>query len=941
MTLCEVEDVTGTEGNFTVTIKEGPRYVDVDKCIACGICAEKCPKKVEDEYNAGTTKRKAIYIKYAQAVPLKYQIDPEHCIRLKKPGKCGFCEKFCPAGAINFNDKGQTHTINVGSIILAPGFKCFDPEDAGVWGYGRYPNVITALQLERYLSASGPTEGHLIRPSDGRPVRKMAFLQCVGSRDQNRCSNEYCSSVCCMYAIKEAIIAKDHVPGLDTTIFFMDMRTFGKDFETYYENAKVRHGIRFIRCRVHGVEPQGQDGDLRLHYINEDGRQIEEYYDLVVLSVGLETPKSVKELASRIGIQLTAHDFAATSAFSPVLTSRPGIFTCGSFAGPKDIPQSVMEGSAAAGGAADLLAPVRFSLTKEKSFPAERDVNPEGPRIGVFVCHCGSNIAGVVDVESVAAYALNLPYVVHVERNLFTCSQDTQELIRKRIEEHRLNRVVVAACSPRTHEPLFRETIKAAGLNEYLFEMANLRNQDSWVHSSQPEKATEKAIDLVRMAVSKVALQSPLKNESVPVTPVALVIGGGVAGMESALSLAKQGFETHLVEKGRHLGGNARHLAYTWTYEDIALYLKQLEKDVNENPLIHIHMESQVIDVKGFVGNFTSTIEKAGQTDEIHHGIGIIATGGRGFRPEGQYGYGKYEEVFTSIEFDTVKRAGDFRIKKGKSFVFIQCVGSRQDDRMYCSRVCCTHSVQSAIELKKEDPSKSVYILYRDMRTYGQRESLYKEARKLGIIFINYELHGKPGVKKDEKGLIVEVWDHVLHKPLIIETDVVVLASAILPNPKTRELARLFKVSVDNYGFFQEAHAKLRPVDFSVDGLFMAGLAHYPKPMEESIAQAKAAAAKASAILSKKAIELDATRAEIDPRKCDGCGLCVDVCPYQAISLEEGIDDQGRPWKRILINKARCKGCGLCQGTCPKEGINVAGFTTSQIKAQIEAALSG
>ncbi len=845
----------------------------------------------------------------------------------------------CPAGAINFADTEKIHRLSVGSIILAPGFECFNPSEANVWGYGMYPNVITSLQLERYLSASGPTEGHLVRPSDGKPVRKMAFLQCVGSRDQNTCSNEYCSSVCCMYAIKEAVIAKDHYPDLATTIFFMDMRTYGKDFERYYHKARSEHEIRFVRCRVHGVEPHGSSGDLRLHYINEEGRQIEEYYDLVVLSVGLETPQSVAELASKIGIQLTPHHFAATSAFTPVLTSRPGIFTCGSFAGPKDIPQSVMEGSAAAAGAAEVLAPARNSLTRKKTFPEERDVSQEEPRIGVFVCHCGSNIAGVVNVEELAEYAATLPHVVHVERNLFTCSQDTQDIMRKRIEEKKLNRIVVAACTPRTHEPLFRETMKAAGLNEYLFEMANIRNQDSWVHSDDPKKATEKAKDLVRMAIAKVAPQVPLQAVSVPITPVGLVIGGGLAGMVSALSLAEQGFEVHLVEKTTRLGGNARHLAYTWNYEDIPRHLQKIEERLRSNPLVHLHLGSEVVDVEGYVGNFRTTIQTKGEKKVIEHGVGIIAIGGRRLRPN-EYGYGKMEEVFTSIEFDAVRRLGDFRVRKAKSFVFIQCVGSREADRMYCSRVCCTHSVQSAIDLKKEDPSRAVYILYRDMRTYGQRESLYKEARELGVVFINYELHGKPKVTKAENGVDVEVWDHVLHRPLVINADIVVLATAILPNPSAKKLAKLYKVSVDSDGFFQEAHAKLRPVDFSTDGLFMAGLAHYPKPVEESIAQAKAAAAKAATFLASKAIALEAIKAYVDPERCDGCALCIDVCPYQAISLVEGTDEDGKSSKLVSINKAQCKGCGLCQGTCPKGGVNVAGFTMEQLKAQVAAALA-
>ncbi|OCC15202.1 CoB--CoM heterodisulfide reductase, subunit A [Dissulfuribacter thermophilus] len=941
MTLSEVMDIEGEEGNFSVKIKQHPRYVDVDKCIACGECASKCPKSVLDEYNVGISKRKAIYVKYPQAVPLKYQIDPKSCIRLNKPGKCGFCEKVCPAGAIKFDDTEKELTIQVGSIIMAPGFECFDPKEAKVWGYGQYPNVITSLQFERFLSSSGPTEGHLIRPSDGKSVRKVAFLQCVGSRDKNRCSNEYCSSVCCMYAIKEAVIAKDHVPDLVTSIFFMDMRTNGKDFDRYYQRAKDESGVRFVRCRVHGVEPHGEDGDLRIHYINEEGRQIEEYYDLVVLSVGLETPKSVIELANKAGIQLTLNNFAATSAFNPVLTSRPGIFTCGAFAGPKDIPQSVMEGSAAAAGAAEVLARVRNSMTREKEFPPERDVAKEQPRIGVFVCHCGSNIASVVDVESLADYAATLPYVEHVERNLFTCSQDTQEIMKDIIQKKGLNRIVVAACTPRTHESLFRETLKAAGLNEYLFEMANIRNQDSWVHQNNPQQATQKAKDLVRMAVSKVALQGPLNQINVPITQRGLVIGGGVAGMESALSLAEQGFDVDLVEKGRELGGNARFLHQTWTNEDIQGYLQKLIQKVFDHPKINVHLESKVIDVDGYVGNYSTTIYSRGKKKTIEHGIGIIAIGGQRFRPN-EYGYGKLDGVFTSIEFDAIKRAGDYRIRRAKSFVFIQCVGSREDDRNYCSRVCCTHSVQAAIDLKKEDPSRSVYILYRDMRTYGEREALYRQAREMGIIFINYELHGKPRVSpiEDSHQMKVEVWDHVLHRPLEIVTDLVVLASAIVPNPDAKNLAKLFKVPVDSDGFFQEAHAKLRPVDFATDGLFMAGLTHYPKPIEESIAQAKAAAAKAAALLARESIALEAIKANVNPQKCDGCALCIDVCPFNAISLVETRDENGDIHKSININKAQCKGCGLCQGTCPKEGVNVAGFSMEQLRAQIKAALA-
>lgn len=940
LTLSEVSAISGEAGNFTVTVKESPRYVDPDKCIACGACTDKCPKKVDNEYDAGAGKRKAIYVKYAQAVPLKYQIDPNSCIRLKKPGACGFCEQVCDAGAILFDDTEKTHEINVGAIVLAPGFEVYDPTDAKVWGYGVFPNVITSMQLERYLAASGPTEGHLVRPSDGKPVHKIAFLQCIGSRDENLCGNGYCSSVCCMYAIKEAVIAQDHVPGLSTSIFYMDMRTHGKDFDQYMERAKNDSGVRFVRCRVNGVETDGVEGDLRLSYVNDDGRQIEESYDLVVLSVGLQTPKHVLELAKNAGIKLTADNFAATSDFSPVQTSQQGIFTCGAFAGPKDIPQCVVEGSAAAASVAELLAPARFELSTEVVFPDEREVADEDPRVGVFVCHCGSNIAGVVDVEAVEKYAATLPDVVYVERNLFSCSQDTQDMLTQTIREKKLNRIVIAACTPRTHEPLFRETLKAAGLNEYLVEMANIRNHNSWVHSSTPKAATTKANDLVRMAVAKVLLNKALQPITVGITQTGLVIGGGVAGMTAALNIAKQGFPVHLVERTNVLGGNARNLKHTWSGEHIPTALANLVKLVSENTKISIHKNAEVTAVEGFVGNFRSTITGLNKSKiVIEHGAGIVATGGEPYVPT-EYNFDSIPRVVTAIQFDKLYELNETHVKQAENLVFIQCVGSREKGNMYCSKVCCTHSVQSAIALKKENPNRNIYILYRDMRTYGQRESLYREARKLGVIFINYELHEKPKVTETGSDIEVEVMDHVLHRPMTLKADMVILATAIRPMKDASTLGKLYKVPVDSDGFFQEAHVKLKPVDFSTDGMFVAGMAHYPKPVEESVTQALAASARAVTLLSKTEVALDAIKATVDKEFCDGCALCIDVCPYHAITLKEETAEDGSENKYILINKAQCKGCGLCQGTCPKRGVYVAGFTMPQIKAQISAALA-
>ena len=938
VTLSEVTDIRGTAGDFTVSVKQQPRFVDMKRCIACGICTENCPQSVKSEYDAATGQRKAIYVQYQQAVPLKYQIDAKACLHLNSPGSCGICEEVCVADAIRFEDEVKEFELAVGAIVLAPGFEPFDPTDAGVWGYGKFDNVITSLQLERYLAATGPTAGKLIRPSDNKPVRKMAFLQCVGSRDENLCGNGYCSSVCCMYAIKEAVVARQQVPGLSTAIYYMDMRTHGKEFDTYMESAKTEHGVRFIRCRVHGVEPHSRNGDLRLHYINEEGRQVEELFDMVVLSVGLQISQQIKELAEIAGIQLSGSNFASTSDFAPVTSSREGIYTCGAFSGPKGIPQCVVEGSAAAASVAGRLRPGASQRSPESV--EERSVAGEAPRIGLFICHCGSNISKTVDVGELEHYGATLPGVVHVERNLFSCSQEIQEILIHSIREKQLNRVVIAACTPRTHEPLFRETLKAAGINEYLLEMANIRNQNSWVHDDSGA-ATAKAKDLVGMAVAKVASAVPLAPVTVPITQRGLVIGGGIAGMTAALNLANQGFEVDLVEKSARLGGNALNLKHTYSGVHIPMQVAKLIDNVMVHENINLHTQTQVSAAEGFVGNFTTTLKSEGRKKKtVKHGVTVVATGGQPFRPT-EYGYKQIRCVVTAIEFEKLHELKEKHVKHGKSFVFIQCVGSREKGRMYCSKVCCTHSVQSAIELKREDPARSVYILYRDMRTYGEREYLYKKAREMGVVFINYELHGKPKVSEVDKRIRVDVWDHVLHRPVRITADMVILATAIVGTAEIDRLAGMYRLPLDDNGFFQEAHAKLRPIDFTTEGVFCAGLAQYPKPVDESVSQALAASARATTLLSRREVTLDAIKAVVNEQKCDGCALCIDVCPYHAIELIER--NQGRdlpPVKLVRINSAECKGCGICQGTCPVRGVDIAGFTMHQFSSQIAAALN-
>ncbi len=726
MTLSEVTGIEGDIGDFTVTVKESPRYVDMQKCKACGACVVVCPKKTDNEYDGATSTRKAIYVKYPQAVPLKYQIDPDTCLRIGgRDTTCGLCEEACVVGAIDFGDTEKIHEIRVGAVILAPGFEIYDPTEAGVWGYGKNPNVITSLQMERFLSATGPTDGRLLRPSDGRPVNKVAFLQCIGSRDEKLCGNGYCSSICCMFAVKEAVIAKEHAPAVSSSIFFMDLRAHGKDFDRYVDRAQKEVGVRFVRCKVNGVEAVGDSGDLRLRYVNEQGRQIEELFDLVVLSVGLKTGSRELRLAETAGIRLTAEHFAAASTFTPVQTSRKGVYICGVFGGPKDIPHSVVEGSAAAAAVAESLAPAPNDWVLESNLPPEKDVGGEDPRIGVFICHCGSNIAGVVDVAELAEHARTLPNVVYVERNLFACSQDAQDILVDRIREYGLNRIVVASCTPLTHEPLFRETLRSAGLNEYLVEMANIRNHCAWVHQDNPAMATAKSLDLVRMAVAKVAHSVSLQPVKVPIVQKGLVVGGGVAGMTAALNLAQQGFEVHLVERTDALGGNALHLKDTWSGEHIPSQIAKLIDKVVWNDRLIIHKEFEVSKVDGFVGNFRTTIKtKNGLSKTLEHGACIIASGGSILSPN-EYGYRTIKKVVTSIEFDKLHELKEKHVGSANTFVFIQCVGSREEEAMYCSKVCCTHSVQTAIELKKEDPKRHIFILYRDMRTYAQRENLY------------------------------------------------------------------------------------------------------------------------------------------------------------------------------------------------------------------------
>jgi len=928
-----VESIEGSPGNFTVKVTKKPRYIDLEKCTSCGSCEAVCPISLPNAFEYGLVKRKAIYKPFPQAIPNTYVIDKEGDGKHRGCIDCMRCVKECKSGAINHEQKPEQLVFHVGAVIIAAGSPPFDPVVKPEFGYRKYKNVLTSVEFERILSASGPTQGKILRPSDQKHPKKVAWVHCVGSRDAS-VNHEYCSAMCCMYTAKEAVIAKEHAADIEPTVFYIDVRSYGKDFDKYISRAKTEHGLRYVRSRISEITEDPITKDLLIKYEDEKGEFKQEIYSLVILSVGLcGAGERRNELLDKLGFDVNEFHYVRTSAEEPVVI-KPGVFVAGSFLEPQAIPESVMQASAAAAHTAALLRDARGTLVKEKKYPAERDVSAETPRIGVFLCHCGINIGGYVDVPAVAEYVKSLENVAYVEANIYTCSEDTQKKIVDAIKKHGLNRILVAACTPRTHEPLFQKSLRDAGLNPYLLEMTNIREQCSWVHMDSPEKATAKAKQLIAMTVAKTRFLQPIQEAEIPVLQKALIIGGGIAGMTAAVSLADQGFETVLVEKEPRLGGYLHKVYYTVEGIDVPRMIKEKSEKVLNHPLIKVYPGSVVKSLKGYVGSYDSEIQTPTGIVPFSFGVIVVAVGADEYKPH-TYHYGKDPRVLTQSELEKVlSESSKEDIRDGETFVMIQCVESRDDKRLYCSRICCMQAVKNALKIKELNPRAEVFILYRDLMTYGFKEKFYKDAREKGVMFLQYDPEKKPELEA-KNGLVVKVYEPMLGENLKIPADHLILSTGLQPNPENPLIGKLLKDPENDDGFFLEAHVKLRPVDFSTRGVFVAGNCHIPKFISESVYQAQAAAARAATILSKPTLKAEPNVVFVNDEVCSGCSICISTCPYSAIDrLEE--TKEGKTTIRAKVNEGLCQGCGTCVSACPSGAIQQRGFKDAQILPMID-----
>ena len=915
----EVVKVEGQAGDFRVQVRLSTRFVS-DECTRCGDCTAACPVVLPNEYDSGMAARKAIFTPIPQSVPGTYLVDIDNC--LNDPPNylpCDRCAQVCPPNAIDFLiPRESIKTIRVSAIVVSIGYDMFDPREMPEYGYGTHPDILTALEFERLINSAGPTEGEIIRPSNGEHPANILFVLCVGSRDQR--FFHYCSRFCCMYSIKHAYQAIDH--GIqDVSVLYMDMRAFGKGFDNFWKRTQLE-GAKFLRGRPARISSNG-NGQIQVLYEDTDqAARIQADYDMVVLANAVAPQEGLAELADCLGVDVDQDGFICAREIEGglVMTTRPGIYMAGCVSGPKDIPDSVSEGSAAAA--------LALSHLTKRQWPEPMEVEAiediDTPRVGVFVCHCGSNIAGVVDVERVAKFALELPDVVYASHQMFSCAGNTQQEIEETIRKEKINRVVIAACSPKTHESIFRGVMLRSGLNPYLLEMANIRNMDSWVHKHDKEAATQKANDMVWMAVEKARRLTPLQISHLPLIQKALVIGGGISGMTAAVAIVDQGFETHLVEKESCLGGQLIQLDQIAPANiQAAALLEAKSRQVMESD-VHVHLDTSVESIGGVVGNFQTTFDN-GTSLEV--GAIVVATGSLPYEPT-EFNYGVDPRVITNLELENLLKIGD---PEAERITFIACVGSRQD-AIGCSRYCCTSMIAQALRLRKM--GKKVRVLYKEMRTYSrQAEELYEAASRSGVQFFRYDADQPPQAVINSRDGYLEVFDHMLNAKLRIPTDLIVLVVGLKPSEDN--LAEQLKLSRSEDGFYMELHPKLGPVQTAVQGVYLAGTSQGAKDVRESMAQALAAAGKAGALLALGKIEKEPLTARLIPELCVGCMRCVKVCPYGAI---EQIGPPGKDGT-VKIIEAACMGCGTCAAECNFAAIEMPYFTREQILAQIEASL--
>jgi heterodisulfide reductase subunit A len=938
LTDTHVIDVEGQAGDFTVSLRQEPRYVDVNRCINCGYCSQACPIELPNEYQRGLTTRKAAYKTSARAAPDTYVIDRgPYC------DDCGKCVEVCPTSAINLDEQPHLMTVEVGAIILALGFQVYDPTELEELGYGRYPNVLHAMQYERLASRSGPTEGIVLRPSDNQRPKSIAWLQCIGSRDQN---NTYCSSICCMYATKEAMLAKQRLgEDIACRIFFMDERAFNKEYSTYFAKARERHGIQYTRCRVSAIRSDPETQDLIIDYADPSGERVEERFEMVVLAAGLQPPSSAGHLAEILDIELDEYGFCQTDKFTPLQTTRPGVFVCGAFNSPKEIVETIIDASGAAAEVMrllnDRLNTYRYSrewpFLPSNDLPPERDVAGEPPRVGVFSCSCGGTIDEILDLHRLARRANQWPGVVLSENLDYACFPEGLDQIQEKIQQANLNRVVIAACSNRTHDSLFQRTVREAGLNPYLAELVNLREQCSRVHRWQGDLANQKAEELVRIAVGRAAAAQAVHKKEHRCRPSALVIGGGAAGMTAALAIADSGYEVHLVERSEMLGGNLLNLYYVAEGYNPQLLLRDLVNRVRSHQRIVTHTRSEVVKYSGHVGFFQTEILTRRMDGEIErvrleHGVTIVATGAKEGR---EHPLLRFPQVITQRELEEKFIHHPEEIVRLNDVVMIQCVRP-EGVPDYCSRVCCTNTMKNAIRIKLVKPGCRVTVLYKNIVTYGFREEYYTEARRMGVIFVRYSDAEPPKViyDHDYDRIKVRVKDLSLNRWLTLPADLVPLSMSVEPADGTQKLAKLMRIPLSTEGFFAEAQLKLRPMDFMQEGIFLAGMAHYPKFIEESISHALAAAARALTLLSQGgSLHLGGVVAEVDPDKCVGCLTCTRTCPFgiPQVIQQEGRSGVGGLGGAAYIDSTRCQGCGTCTGECPANAIQLVNYTDEQI----------